>query len=134
MTDIYENKLDKCALTFDEYKKEYTKSIQHPEEFWSEKAKTLDWMTPFKKVIDESFNDNAFIRWFDGGSLNPWIFTDPVFDLSHPLGHTWRLIRACLCGSRAEWATSDLSLVLCCPFSRDAALALSAATRHCPAR
>ena len=70
MTDIYENKLDKCALTFDEYKKEYTKSIQHPEEFWSEKAKTLDWMTPFKKVIDESFNDNAFIRWFDGGSLN----------------------------------------------------------------
>ena len=70
MTDIYENKLDKCALTFDEYKKEYTKSIQHPEEFWSEKAKTLDWMTPFKKVIDESFNDNTFIRWFDGGSLN----------------------------------------------------------------
>ena len=70
MNDIYENKLDKCALTFDEYKKEYTKSIQNPEEFWSEKAKTLDWMTPFKKVIDESFNDNAFIRWFDGGSLN----------------------------------------------------------------
>ena len=70
MNDIYENKLDKCALTFDEYKKEYTKSIQNPEEFWSEKAKTLDWMTPFKKVLDESFNDNAFIRWFDGGSLN----------------------------------------------------------------
>ena len=70
MTDIYENRLDKCALTFDEYKKEYAKSIQNPEEFWSEKAKTLDWMTPFKKVIDESFNDNAFIRWFDGGSLN----------------------------------------------------------------
>ena len=70
MTDIYENRLDKCALTLDEYKKEYTESIQNPEKFWSEKAKTLDWMTPFKKVIDESFNDNAFIRWFDGGSLN----------------------------------------------------------------
>ena len=70
MTDIYENKLDKCALTFDEYKKEYTKSIQHPEVVWSENAKTLDGMTPFKKVIDESCNDNAFIRWFDGGSLN----------------------------------------------------------------
>ena len=70
MTDIYENKLDKCALTFDEYKKEYTESIQNPEKFWSKKAKTLDWITPFKKVTDESFNDNAFIRWFEGGSLN----------------------------------------------------------------
>ena len=47
MTDIYENRLDKCALTLDEYKKEYTESIQNPEKFWSKKAKTLDRLSVF---------------------------------------------------------------------------------------
>ena len=70
MTDIYENKIDKCSLTFDEYKKQYAESIQNPEKFWSDKAKSLDWITPFKKVVDDNFKDNTFIRWFDGGSLN----------------------------------------------------------------
>ena len=70
MIDIYENKIDECSLTFDEYKKQYTESIQNPEKFWSDKAKSLDWITPFKKVVDDNFKENAFIRWFDGGSLN----------------------------------------------------------------
>ena len=70
MTDIYENKIDKCSLTFDEYKKQYAESIQNPEKFWSDKAESLDWITPFKKVVDDNFKDNTFIRWFDGGSLN----------------------------------------------------------------
>ena len=70
MTDIYENKIDECSLTFDEYKKQYIESIQNPEKFWSDKAKSLDWITPFKKVVDDNFKENAFIRWFDGGSLN----------------------------------------------------------------
>ena len=70
MDDIYENKIDECTLTFDEYRKQYIESIQNPEKFWSDKAKSLDWITPFKKVVDDSFKENAFIRWFDGGSLN----------------------------------------------------------------
>ena len=70
MTEIYENKLDECSLTFDDYKKQYIESIQNPEKFWSDKAKSLDWITPFKKVFDDNFKDNVFIRWFDGGSLN----------------------------------------------------------------
>ena len=70
MIDIYENKIDECSLTFDEYKKQYKESIQNPEKFWSDKAKSLDWITPFKKVVDDSFKEKAFIRWFDGGSLN----------------------------------------------------------------
>jgi acetyl-CoA synthetase len=70
MSDIYENRLDECSLTFDEYKKQYIESIQNPEKFWSGKAKALDWITPFTKVVDENFSDNADIRWFDGGSLN----------------------------------------------------------------
>ena len=70
MKDIYENKIDECSLTFDEYKKQYIESIQDPEKFWSDKAKSLDWITPFKKVVDDNFKDNGFIRWFDGGSLN----------------------------------------------------------------
>ena len=70
MNDVYENKIDECTLTFDEYRKQYIESIQNPEKFWSDKAKSLDWITPFKKVVDDSFKENAFIRWFDGGSLN----------------------------------------------------------------
>ena len=70
MTEIYENKLDECSLTFDDYKKQYIESIQNPEKFWSDKAKSLDWITPFKKVFDDNFKDNVFIKWFDGGSLN----------------------------------------------------------------
>ena len=70
MADIYENKIDGCSLTFEEYKKQYKESIQNPEKFWSDKAKSLNWITPFKKVVDDNFKENAFIRWFDGGSLN----------------------------------------------------------------
>ena len=70
MIDIYENKIDECSLTFEEYKKQYTESIQNPEKFWSDKAKSLDWITPFKQVVDDNFKEHAFIRWFDGGSLN----------------------------------------------------------------
>ena len=70
MTEIYENKLDECSLTFDDYKKQYIESIKNPERFWSDKAKSLDWITPFKKVFDDNFKDNVFIKWFDGGSLN----------------------------------------------------------------
>lgn len=46
----------------------YKKSIEHPEEFWSEVAKGIDWFKPFHKVLDNS--NPPFTKWFVGGSLN----------------------------------------------------------------
>ena len=53
------------------YHQLYQESIQHPERFWREQAKTLDWMAPFSQVKNTSFAaNNINIKWFEGGKLN----------------------------------------------------------------
>ena len=53
---------DYCAM--------YQQSIEHPDEFWSEKAyKFLDWDENFKKVKDCN-NEEGIVRWFTDGKLN----------------------------------------------------------------
>ena len=32
----------------------WEKSINNPKEFWDEKAKAIDWFTPYSKVLDDS--------------------------------------------------------------------------------
>ena len=49
-------------------KEEWEKSIRNPGEFWSEKAKALDWFKPWNKALDTS--NAPFYRWFTGGVLN----------------------------------------------------------------
>ncbi len=65
-----DNKLKNSSLTFEEYKKDYLKSIEEPEKFWAEKAKTLLWIKDFSKVKDSSFDDDVKIKWFKDGTLN----------------------------------------------------------------
>jgi acetyl-CoA synthetase len=53
------------------YERMYAESIGDPEGFWREQAHRLDWMVPFAKVKDVSWNpDDLHIRWFEDGSLN----------------------------------------------------------------
>ncbi len=53
------------------YQKMYDASIADPEGFWGEQGKRIDWMKPYTKVKDVSYNkDNLHIRWFKDGSLN----------------------------------------------------------------
>ena len=47
---------------------ECEKSLKSTQEFWAEKAKAIDWIKPFDKVLDDS--NQPFYRWFDGGVLN----------------------------------------------------------------
>ncbi|MCL5042759.1 MAG: acetate--CoA ligase [Gammaproteobacteria bacterium] len=55
----------------DAYQRLYQASIEDPEQFWAEQAKRLDWMRPFRKVKQTSFDDhNVSIKWFLGGHLN----------------------------------------------------------------
>jgi acetyl-CoA synthetase len=49
-------------------KKDWEKSIKDPQEYWSEKAKAIDWFKPFSKVLDDS--NPPFYRWFPDGELN----------------------------------------------------------------
>jgi acetyl-CoA synthetase len=53
-----------------EYKKLYEKSINDPDAFWGEQAQNLEWFKKWDKVLDYSFGDNLYIKWFQGGKIN----------------------------------------------------------------
>ncbi len=49
----------------------YARSLKDPDEFWGEEAKRLDWIKPFTKVQNVSWDpDNLSIKWFEDGTLN----------------------------------------------------------------
>ena len=49
----------------------YTRSIKDPNGFWAEEAKRIDWIKPFTKVKNISFDPhNVSIKWFEDGTLN----------------------------------------------------------------
>ena len=53
------------------YKAKYAEAIADPDGFWQREAQIIDWMTPFTKVSNSSFNEADFgIRWFEDGALN----------------------------------------------------------------
>ena len=53
------------------YEDMYRRSLEEPDAFWREQAARLDWMRPFTKVSDCSFDEADFgISWFADGALN----------------------------------------------------------------
>lgn len=56
-------------LTLEQYKVLYTESIERPEQFWKKLAGNLDWITPYKNVIEKN-SDDLVAKWFPGGELN----------------------------------------------------------------
>ncbi len=46
----------------------YQQSINDPEGFWAEAASEIDWITPWKLVLDKTNPPHS--RWFQGGQLN----------------------------------------------------------------
>ena len=53
------------------YENMYAASITDPDAFWAEQGKRLDWMTPFTKVKNTSFeHPNVSIKWYEDGELN----------------------------------------------------------------
>ena len=53
-----------------EYEKLYERSIKDPDGFWGEQAQNLEWFKKWDKVLDYSFGDNLYIKWFQGGKIN----------------------------------------------------------------
>ena len=53
------------------YNELYQWSIDDPEAFWAEQGKRLDWIKPFTKVKNTSFDKgHVDIRWYEDGQLN----------------------------------------------------------------
>ena len=54
-----------------DFSEKYDNSIELNDEFWSEEGKKIEWIKPFSKVKDVSYDLNDLhIRWFYDGSLN----------------------------------------------------------------
>ena len=55
----------------DTYLSMYKQSVEDPEGFWGEQGKRIDWIKPFTKVKNTSFDyHNVSIKWFEDGELN----------------------------------------------------------------
>ena len=61
--------MENNITTFEEYNKEYAKSINNPEQFWEEKANNFIWQKKWDKVLSWDFSKPE-IKWFEGGKLN----------------------------------------------------------------
>ena len=55
----------------DTYLSMYKQSVEDPETFWGEQGKRLDWIKPYTKVKNTSYDyHNVSIKWFEDGILN----------------------------------------------------------------
>jgi acetyl-CoA synthetase len=57
-------------ITEADYFRLYQQSLVDPERFWAEHGKRIDWIKPFSRVKNASFEGDARIAWFEDGTLN----------------------------------------------------------------
>src|ERR1043165_6152674 len=55
--------------TFEEYKEQYRKSIEQPEQFWAGVAESFAWKKKWDRVLDWNFTEPK-VKWFDGAQVN----------------------------------------------------------------
>ncbi|MBK6708519.1 MAG: acetate--CoA ligase [Sphingomonadales bacterium] len=61
----------KALITDEDYQAKYAESVSDPDTFWRKEAQRIDWITPFTKVKNASFDEADFgIKWFEDGALN----------------------------------------------------------------
>jgi acetyl-CoA synthetase len=54
----------------DKYLEMYKQSVDDPEAFWGEQGKRLDWIKPYTKIKDTTFDKPVSIKWYEDGTLN----------------------------------------------------------------
>ncbi|ATG73133.1 acetyl-CoA synthetase [Zobellella denitrificans] len=53
------------------YQSMYRQSIEDPDAFWGEQGKQIDWIRPYTKVKNTSYDPGHIsIKWFEDGTLN----------------------------------------------------------------
>src|SRR3954471_11633183 len=61
----------RAHMTRGQYEGTYADSIRDPDGYWGKEAARLDWIKPFTKVKNVSWDpDNLSIKWFEDGTLN----------------------------------------------------------------
>ncbi|MEO0772783.1 MAG: acetate--CoA ligase [Pseudomonadota bacterium] len=74
MPDTYapsQSTIDHALISEAKYDEMYAASIADPEAFWANEAKRIDWMKPFTKVKNVSYEfGNVSINWYEDGTLN----------------------------------------------------------------
>jgi acetyl-CoA synthetase len=62
---------ERAFVDKDEYEKLYQKSVEKPDKFWGKQGKRLDWIKPYTRVKNASFeHPDISIKWFEDGTLN----------------------------------------------------------------
>jgi acetyl-CoA synthetase len=73
-THRYEIPADFAAaarVTAPSYAADYARSLKDPEGFWGQVGKRLEWIRPYTRVKNVSYQlDDFHIRWYEDGSLN----------------------------------------------------------------
>jgi acetyl-CoA synthetase len=52
------------------YRKMYEASVKDPEKFWAEHGKRIDWIKPYSKIKNTSYEGDVSIKWYEDGTLN----------------------------------------------------------------
>ncbi|HEX2150437.1 MAG TPA: acetate--CoA ligase [Stellaceae bacterium] len=53
-----------------EYLRLYRESLADPNRFWGEHGRRIDWIKPYTKVMNASYEGDVAIRWYEDGTLN----------------------------------------------------------------
>src|SRR5271157_1343326 len=60
-----------ALINGEKYRAMYDQSVRDPDGFWREQASRLDWIKPFTKVKNTSYDPhNLSIKWYEDGTLN----------------------------------------------------------------
>ncbi|MAM95962.1 acetate--CoA ligase [Parvibaculum sp.] len=61
----------RAIIDAEKYRSMYEESVSDPESFWRREGQRIDWMKPYTKVKNTSFDPhNVSIKWFEDGTLN----------------------------------------------------------------
>jgi len=61
----------KAFIDNEKYLSLYKRSVEDPTGFWGEQGKRIDWIKPYTKVKDTSYDThNVSIKWYEDGTLN----------------------------------------------------------------
>jgi len=52
------------------YQEMYRRSMEDPEGFWGEHGKRINWIKPYTKIKNTSYEGDVSIRWYEDGTLN----------------------------------------------------------------
>jgi acetyl-CoA synthetase len=62
---------ERTHVNKERYQEMYTQSVEDNAGFWSEQARRINWIKPFSKIKDVSWDrKDVHIRWFEDGTLN----------------------------------------------------------------